>query len=140
MSEHVPKQVASGNPEWCYTPIIQSGGDYDLKTSAVSNELELHAGTIICSLGVRYKSYCSNIGRTFLIDPNKAQQKNYTFLLDVQRKVLDAMKEGVPIKDVYNRALDFIRNRRPELEKKFVKNLGFGVSTPDQCTAPDMIR
>ncbi|KAI8362394.1 FACT complex subunit spt16 [Mortierella sp. GBAus27b] len=115
-----------GNPEWCYTPIIQSGGDYDLKTSAVSNSQELHAGTIICSLGVRYKSYCSNIGRTFLIDPNKTQQKNYTFLLDVQRKVLDAMKEGVLIKDIYNRALDFIRNRRPELEKKFVKNLGFG--------------
>ncbi|KAG0220695.1 FACT complex subunit spt16 [Mortierella sp. GBA43] len=121
-----PADVATGNPEWCYTPIIQSGGDYDLKTSAVSNSQELHAGTIICSLGVRYKSYCSNIGRTFLIDPNKTQQKNYTFLLDVQRKVLDAMKEGVLIKDIYNRALDFIRNRRPELEKKFVKNLGFG--------------
>ncbi|KAI1312608.1 FACT complex subunit spt16 [Mortierella claussenii] len=121
-----PADAASGNPEWCYTPIIQSGGDYDLKTSAVSNDKELHAGTIICSLGVRYRSYCSNIGRTFLIDPNKAQEKNYTFLLDVQRKVLDAMKEGVLIKDVYNRAMDFIRNRRPDLEKKFVKNLGFG--------------
>ncbi|KAG0046982.1 FACT complex subunit spt16 [Gryganskiella cystojenkinii] len=121
-----PPDAASGNPEWCYTPIIQSGGDYDLKTSAVSNEKELHAGTIICSLGVRYKSYCSNIGRTFLIDPNKAQEKNYTFLLDVQRKVLDAMKEGAKVKDVYNRAIDFIRNKRPELEKKFVKNLGFG--------------
>ncbi|KAF9962002.1 FACT complex subunit spt16 [Mortierella alpina] len=121
-----PADAASGNPEWCYTPIIQSGGDYDLKTSAMSNEKELHAGTIICSLGVRYRSYCSNIGRTFLIDPNKTQEKNYTFLLDVQRKVLDAMKEGVQIKDVYSRAIDFIRNKRPELEKKFVKNLGFG--------------
>ncbi|KAF9916544.1 FACT complex subunit spt16, partial [Lobosporangium transversale] len=121
-----PADAAAGNPEWCYTPIIQSGGDYDLKTSAVSNDKELHAGTIICSLGVRYRSYCSNIGRTFLIDPNKTQEKNYNFLLDVQRKVLDAMKEGVLIKDVYNRAIDFIRNRRPDLEKKFVKNLGFG--------------
>jgi len=90
----------------------------------------LHAGTIICSLGVRYRSYCSNIGRTFLIDPNKQQEKNYTFLLDVQRKILDAMKEGTKIKDVYARAMDFIRNKRPELEKKFVKNLGFGVSSP----------
>jgi nucleosome binding factor SPN SPT16 subunit len=84
---------------------------------------------------VRYKSYCSNIGRTFLIDPNKAQQKNYTFLLDVQRKVLESMKEGVLIKDVYNRAIDFIRNKRPELEKKFVKNLGFGVSAQYHCAA-----
>lgn len=99
-----------------------------MKTSAVSNERDLHAGTIICSLGVRYKSYCSNIGRTFLIDPNKTQEKNYTFLLDVQRKVFESMKEGTKIKDVYSRAIDYIRNKRPELEKKFVKNLGFGVS------------
>ncbi|KAG0242359.1 FACT complex subunit spt16 [Actinomortierella wolfii] len=121
-----PVDAAAGNPEWCYPPIIQSGGEYDLKTNAMSNNKNLHDGTIICSLGARYKSYCSNIGRTFLIDPNKTQEKNYNFLLDVQRKVFDAMKEGVLIKDVYNRALDFIRNRRPELEKKFVKNLGFG--------------
>ncbi|KAG0040989.1 FACT complex subunit spt16 [Podila clonocystis] len=121
-----PADAATGSPEWCYTPIIQSGGEYDLKTSAVSNEKDLHGGTIICSLGVRYKSYCSNIGRTFLINPKKAQEKNYEFLLDVQRKVLESMKDGTKIKDVYNRAIDFIRNKKPELEKKFVKTLGFG--------------
>ncbi|KAG0343552.1 FACT complex subunit spt16 [Podila humilis] len=121
-----PADAATGSTEWCYTPIIQSGGDYDLKTSAVSNEKDLHGGTILCSLGVRYKSYCSNIGRTFLINPKKAQEKNYEFLLDVQRKVLESMKDGVKIKDVYTRAIDFIRNKKPELEKKFVKTLGFG--------------
>ncbi|KAF9581674.1 FACT complex subunit spt16 [Lunasporangiospora selenospora] len=120
-----PADAASGNPEWCYTPIIQSGGDYDLRTSAASNEKNLHAGTIICSLGVRYKSYCSNIGRTFLIDPSKAHEKNYNFLLDVQRKVFDSMREGVIIKDVYSKAIEFIRNKRPDLEKKFVKSIGF---------------
>jgi len=57
--------------DWCYPPIVQSGGVYDLKPSAVSNNDYLHADTIICSLGVRYKSYCTNISRTFLIDPKK---------------------------------------------------------------------
>jgi nucleosome binding factor SPN SPT16 subunit len=57
--------------EWCYTPIIQSGGKYDLRPSAVSDESPLHDGTIVCSLGVRYKSYCSNISRTFLVNPEK---------------------------------------------------------------------
>ena len=55
----------------CYPPIIQSGGVYSLKPSALSNDDNLHFGVILCSLGVRYKSYCSNIGRTFLIDPTK---------------------------------------------------------------------
>jgi nucleosome binding factor SPN SPT16 subunit len=57
--------------EWCYPPIIQSGGKYDLKPSAQSDGSTLHAGTIVASFGIRYKSYCSNIGRTILINPEK---------------------------------------------------------------------
>ena len=52
----------------CYLPIIQSGGTYELKPSAVSNDMTLHFGTIVVSLGLRYKGFCSNIARTFLID------------------------------------------------------------------------
>ena len=59
--------------DWAYTPIVQSGGKYDLKPSAVSNTDRLHDGTIICSLGVRYRSYCSNIARTFLVNPEKVR-------------------------------------------------------------------
>jgi nucleosome binding factor SPN SPT16 subunit len=57
--------------DWCYSPIVQSGGKFDLRSSAISDEQKLHAGVILCSLGVRYKSYCTNIGRTYLIDPQK---------------------------------------------------------------------
>ncbi|KAK9761234.1 FACT complex subunit spt16, partial [Basidiobolus ranarum] len=111
--------------DWCYSPIVQSGGSYDLRSSAVSNSENLHAGTIICSLGIRYKSYCSNIGRTFLIDPNKTQEKNYEFLLDLQRRVMDTIKEGVKLRDVYSKAISYIKAKRPELESHFVKNCGF---------------
>ena len=56
----------------CYPPIIQSGSSFSLKPSAVSNDDQISFnGVIMCSLGVRYKSYCSNIGRSFLIDPTK---------------------------------------------------------------------
>ena len=61
----------------CYPPIIQSGGVYSLKPSALSNDDPLHFGIILCSLGVRYKSYCSNIARTFLIDPSKVSKIMY---------------------------------------------------------------
>ena len=57
--------------DWSYTPIIQSGGVYDLRSSAVSSSKALKSGVILASLSVRYKSYCANIGRTFLIDPHK---------------------------------------------------------------------
>lgn len=61
----------------CYPPIIQSGGIYSLKPSALSNNDNLDSGVILCSLGTRYKSYCSNIGRTFLIDPTKVNYVVY---------------------------------------------------------------
>lgn len=55
----------------CYPPIIQSGGIYSLKPSALSNEDNLDAGVVLCSIGARYKSFCSNVSRTFLFDPTK---------------------------------------------------------------------
>jgi hypothetical protein len=59
--------------DWCYTPIIQSGGNYDLKSSAQSDEARLKSGVVYCSLGVRYKSYCCNVGRTYFVDPEKVR-------------------------------------------------------------------
>ncbi|KTW29590.1 chromatin-remodeling protein SPT16 [Pneumocystis jirovecii RU7] len=113
--------------EWCYTPIIQSSGNYDLRPSAVSDDNLLQGDVILCSLGLRYKSYCSNIGRTYMIDPNKSQEIYYNFLLLLQKKVFENIKDGAVIKDVYNKAVGLIRVKYPELESKFVRNIGFGI-------------
>ncbi|KAG0173480.1 FACT complex subunit spt16 [Apophysomyces sp. BC1015] len=113
--------------EWCYSPIIQSGGKYDLRPSAMSNSDKLHPGVILCSMGVRYKYYCSNIGRTFLIDPSKTQEKNYEFLVELQHRVLDSIRDGAKIRDIYQKALSYIRTKRPDLEKHFTKSMGFGM-------------
>ena len=113
--------------DWCYSPIIQSGGAYDLKPSAISNEDKLHFGTILCSMGVRYRSYCSNVARTFLIEPTKQQERNYEFLMDLQAVVLRAMHVGTKLSAVYEAAVAHIRNKRPDLESAFVKNCGFGM-------------
>ncbi|KAI0223979.1 FACT complex subunit spt16 [Massospora cicadina] len=111
--------------DWSYTPIIQSGGIYDLKPSAASDDRELTSGVIICTLGVRYKNYCSNIGRTLLIDVTPAQERNYAFLLELQRHVLTKLKPDALFADVYTAALKFVAENRPELEAHFTKNIGF---------------
>ena len=82
---------------------------------------------MLCSLGVRYKSYCSNVGRTYLFDPNSDQEKYYDFLVSLQKKVLEMIKDGAVIKDIYNNAVGQIRAKYPELEQSFVKNLGSGI-------------
>ncbi|KAJ7365044.1 FACT complex subunit SPT16 [Desmophyllum pertusum] len=117
----------SDQVEMCYSPIIQSGGKFTLKFSTVSNEEKLHYGTIICSLGVRYKFYCSNIVRTMLYEPSQEQQDNYDLLLATLDVVLDKLRHGVKLCDVYNAALEHVTKQKPDFQANFVKNVGFGM-------------
>ena len=124
----IPADVQAEFLDYCYTPIVQSGvkaGDFDLKPSAVSNGEEMKSGTILCSLGVRYRNYCSNVSRSYLIDPTKEQEANYAFLLELQKYVIQEMKDGIVAKDLYEKAVKYVQEHRPELSSHFVKNLGF---------------
>ncbi|KDN52765.1 putative SPT16-general chromatin factor [Tilletiaria anomala UBC 951] len=121
-----------GLADWCYTPIIQSGGHYDLRTSAQSNNKRLEGadggGVVIASMGIKYKSYCTNVGRTYLIDPHKKQSAAYALLLEVQQEVAEKiLRTGTTGRDVYNGALDFVRKRDAKLADSFVKSIGFAI-------------
>ncbi|RLV90278.1 FACT complex subunit SPT16 [Spathaspora sp. JA1] len=113
--------------EWCYSPIVQSGGEYDLKPSAVSTESMLIGdGVILSSIGLRYKSYCSNVARTFLIDPTSEIEANYDFLLKLQNHVTSSLlKDGIQANKLYQGALDYIKQEKPDLVNFFLKNVGW---------------
>jgi hypothetical protein len=55
----------------------------------------------------------------------------YNTLLTLQAELLTVMKDGVTARDVYQHAISFIRDKKPDLEKNFVKNIGFGVCQLD---------
>ena len=59
-----------------------------------SSEEKLHFGVILCSLGVRYKFYCSNIVRTLMVEPTQEQQDVYTFLISLLDLVIDKLRHG----------------------------------------------
>uniref|UniRef100_A0A8C7DIX0 FACT complex subunit n=1 Tax=Oncorhynchus kisutch TaxID=8019 RepID=A0A8C7DIX0_ONCKI len=113
--------------EMCYPPIIQSGGNYSLKFSVVSDKNHMHFGAITCAMGIRYKSYCSNLVRTLMVDPPQEMQDNYSFLLQVEEELLKELKHGIKICDVYNAVLDYVKKEKPDLAAKFTKNLGFAM-------------
>ncbi len=124
------KMPADFDPEqldWILGPIVQSGGKFDLKWQTDSDDQPLHPGIIVAAMGLRYKSYCSQIARTFMVDPNKSQESNYKFLLVVHNLILKEIRDGVAVKDVYNKALSLIKSKKPELEKHFLKNVGYGI-------------
>uniref|UniRef100_A0A6Q2Z537 FACT complex subunit n=1 Tax=Esox lucius TaxID=8010 RepID=A0A6Q2Z537_ESOLU len=113
--------------EMCYPPIIQSGGNYSLKFSVVSDKNHMHFGAITCAMGIRYKSYCSNLVRTLMVDPSQEMQDNYNFLLQVEEELLKELKHGVKICDAYNAVLDYVKKEKPDLAPKLTKNLGFAM-------------
>lgn len=59
-----------------------------------SDKNHMHFGAITCAMGIRYKSYCSNLVRTLMVDPPQEMQDNYNFLLQVEEELLKQLKHG----------------------------------------------
>ena len=59
-----------------------------------SDKNHMHFGAITCAMGIRYKSYCSNLVRTLMVDPSQEMQDNYNFLLLVEEELLKELKHG----------------------------------------------
>lgn len=118
------------NVDICYPPIFQSGGDFDLKPSASSNDDNLcydSTSVIICAVGSRYNSYCSNVARTFLIDANATQSKAYEVLLKAQEAAIANLKSGNKVSAAYQAALSVVEKDAPELVANLTKTAGTGI-------------
>lgn len=114
--------------ESCYFPIIQSGGNLDIKVSAQSSSENVSYDIITVSLGARYKNYCSNVARTFLIDPPKFISDTYELLVVLQNVCIEAFIPGRPLKTVYAAAVDYlISSGKEPLVAHLPKNLGFAI-------------
>lgn len=124
---NMPKDFDTQQLEWAYGPVIQSGGKYDLKLTAQPDSDDLHSGTIIAGIGLRYKTYCAMVTRTYLVDPSKSQVSNYKVVLAAHQAALAEIKDGAMAKDVYNQALSVVKSKKPELEKHFPKNIGAAI-------------
>lgn len=104
-------KVSADVVEICFSPIIQSGGKYDIKVSAQSNTDFLSSDIILCSLGARYKNYCANVSRTFMVDAPSKVEKTYLVLLQLFDACLDQMVIGHELKDVLEGAKAFLNKK-----------------------------
>ncbi|KAK3016998.1 hypothetical protein RJ639_006564 [Escallonia herrerae] len=126
----VKVKLKAENVDICYPPIFQSGGEFDLKPSASSNDENLYfdsTSVIICAIGSRYNSYCSNVARTFLIDANPLQSKAYTVLLKAHDAAISALKPGYKAGAAYQSALSIVEKEAPELAANLTKSAGTGI-------------
>lgn len=123
-------KLKAENVDICYPPIFQSGGEFDLKPSASSNDNYLYydsTSVIICAVGSRYNSYCSNVARTFLIDANTVQSKAYEVLLKAHEAAISALKSGNKVSAAYKAASTVVETDAPELAANLTRNAGTGI-------------
>ncbi|WIA33317.1 hypothetical protein OEZ86_006455 [Tetradesmus obliquus] len=120
-------KLKAENVDIAYPPLFQSGGAYDLKLNAACDDNALHDGVILVSLGTRYQSYCANVSRTYIINPNKAQEAQYGALLAAHEAACAALKEGQPARASMEAAVKTLSERAPELVERLNKNVGFGM-------------
>lgn len=122
--KYVPK-LETSQLDLCYPAIIQSGGNYKLKFSHISDKENVHFGAIVVSFGARYRSYCSNIARTFLVNPSEKIQNYYDLLVSAEEEILTRLENGVKLNEVYKCAVNCVKKQNPELVEKMTKNFGF---------------
>nr|ODO02764.1 FACT complex subunit SPT16 [Cryptococcus depauperatus CBS 7855] len=111
--------------EYVFPPIIQSGGHYDLRVTATSDSDNLRPGVILANMGIRYKNYCTSMGRTFLINPSKKQETYYSILLETRKEALKQLKTGTIASEVYISVREFLESKNPTLAGGLLKNIGF---------------
>ncbi|CAI5970555.1 unnamed protein product [Closterium sp. NIES-65] len=110
-------------PPLCFS-LGRVEGNMTCERPAVSSDDPLcydSMGVIICAIGARYASYCSNVARTYLIDATKAQEKAYQVLLRAQEAAIAAIKPGVRLGDVYRAAVAVVEREAPELVPHLTK-------------------
>jgi len=119
-------KIAAEAIDSCFTPIVQSGGKYDIKVSAVSSDGHLSGDVILCSLGARYKGYCASMSRTFMVDVPSKVEKTYGILLSMFNACLEKMVVGNDLKDVYIHAKSFLTSKGHQaLVPLMSKSMGF---------------
>lgn len=85
----------------------------------------MHFGTIICSLGVRYRSYCSNVVRTLIVNPNTKQSTYYEYLHNLLDWAIEQMKPGVVFSNFYNTVVNKVKADHPELVDNLIRTFGW---------------
>jgi nucleosome binding factor SPN SPT16 subunit len=126
---HSKKDVIDADDvEACFEPAVQSGGSYVTKLSAQSSDAPMTSDVVIASMGVRYKSYCGMIARTFMVDPVKKVERAYLLLQSLHEYLCDTqLKAGAVVADVVVAAQKFVKERDESLLPHLSKSIGWGV-------------
>lgn len=109
-------------------PIVQSGKLYDFDFSKPSTPDELNERIIVIKSATKYSEYYSKVVRTYMIDSDDNQVKNYKILLEALENMIKVLiKPGVRLNEVYNKTINFIRERNADIVSNVLDIMGYGI-------------
>ena len=125
-----------------YPFCVQSGGSYNVSYKAGSDDSTLAIeppSVILVQLGCKYKDFCSNVGRTYLLDAPQAVSGAYAALCAAHAAAVAALVDGATCGDVYDAAAAAleVHPQGAALRPCLAKSLGSGVGLEmqDKCLA-----
>lgn len=102
-----------------YSPIIQSGGNYDMKVTAEPDDKILTCDTITLRIGSKFRGFFSNLARTIFISPDSKQKAVYVLLLEIQKRMIAKLRPGAKVSDLVSEMLEYAKSKEPLLDGKF---------------------
>jgi len=81
-------------------------------------------GTYVLNLTTRYFEYAATVVRTLIVDPSTDQKQAHFLTVDVVQHVINMLKPGVMLKNIYQEAKGKVREARPDLLPRLFSNFG----------------
>lgn len=79
---------------------------------------------IIVDLGAKYEGYCSDMTRTYCLDPDDEQKKLYEDVLEIYRKILGKIEPGVKFGDLAKYADKLVKEKSYDPDENFLHKIG----------------
>ncbi|KAJ1457819.1 hypothetical protein M885DRAFT_514296 [Pelagophyceae sp. CCMP2097] len=112
--------------ESCYFPIVTSGGACTTDAGAASDGDAVKDDVVVVEFGARFASYCTNVARTFFVEPLASLERCYAALRGAHAACVAAMREGAPLCAVAAAAHDWLEQNDAAHLAKFLPRHNFG--------------
>eukprot|EP00892_Ulva_mutabilis_P009240 jgi/Ulvmu1/6689/UM030_0020.1 len=114
--------------EYAYLPVVASGGSFELRVGANTDDARLHDGVVMLHIGGKYTNECANICRTLFFHPTPQMEKIYNAVVAAQKAAIAALSPAQPLSAAHAAAVAALEAAGlPELVPKLQKNVGFGM-------------
>lgn len=113
-------------------PTIVASGPNSASPHYRASERKLRKGDfVIVDIGCKYKNYCSDMSRTFIVNKASEKQKEiYETCIKMQKEILKRTKPGVSFRELQNAANKVCEKKFGKMVHLFGHGLGIEVHDP----------